>query len=73
MGLRIIEGTKINEGPDCPTAAVLYCSTSGTALPMVFNDSEEADAFMQKHGDVRSLCGAEQMALFDEWVKNGRR
>ena len=73
MGLRIIEGTKINEGPDCPVAAVLYCSTSGTALPMIFNDSEEADAFMKMYGDIRAHDGAEQMRLFDLWVKNGRK
>lgn len=73
MGLRIIEGTKINEGPDCPVAAVLYCSTSGTALPMIFNDSIEAEAFIQKYPDVRKLGGAEQMDLFDRWVQNGRK
>jgi hypothetical protein len=52
---------------------VLYCSTTGTALPMIFNDSEEAEAFIKMYGDIRAHDGAEQMKLFDLWVKNGRR
>jgi hypothetical protein len=57
MGLRIIAGD--GEG-DSGTYAVLYCSTSMEALPWIFDDRDEAEAFVEKHGDVRRLPPAER-------------
>jgi len=66
MGLRIIAGD--GEG-DSGTYAILYCSTVMEALPWIFEDREEAEAFVEKHGDVRRLSLEKQRALFEEWKK----
>lgn len=64
MGLRIIAGD--GEG-DSGTYAVLYCSTVMEALPWIFDDRDEAEAFVEKHGDVRRLSPAEQREAYDAW------
>lgn len=72
MGIRILAGTKINEGPGY-RGAVLYCSVSCTALPMMFESGDEAQRFIDKHGDVRGLSDTELSELHTEWLKNDRR
>jgi hypothetical protein len=48
-------------------AGVLYCSCAGEALPWIFESAEDADAFVEAHGDIRGLGPEEQRALFDAW------
>lgn len=67
MGLMVLEGSKINEGRDA-TGAVLYCSTTGQALPWIFPDGENAEAFIEANGDIRRLTHAEQEELFTAWL-----
>ena len=59
MGIRVLSGTRINEG-DGITGAVLYCSTSGLAFGPVFTDGDEAEEFLawsakENHGDLREI------------------
>ncbi len=44
MGIRIIDGVKVNEGEK--SAAVLYDSVTNRALPLIFRGEEEADDFL---------------------------
>ena len=44
MGIRILEGVKVNE--DDATGAVFYDSTSGRAFGPVFEDAEKAESFL---------------------------
>jgi hypothetical protein len=44
MGIRILEGKKINEAD--AEAASLYCSTSGRSFGPLFDDADEAEAFL---------------------------
>lgn len=71
MGLRIIAGD--GEG-DAHTYAVLYCSTTMEALPWIFDDREEAEAFVEAHGDVRRLSSSEQREIYEAWrrARSGR-
>ena len=75
MGIRILSGTRINEG-DGTTAAVLYCSTSGLAFGPLFTDDGEAEAFLawayERHGDVRSMEPREVADLLSEF-RRGKR
>lgn len=65
MGLRILAGTRINDG-NYP-AAVLYCSTSMTALPFLFHSKEDAENFLRIYGDIRNLSAGQQHARFEEF------
>jgi len=69
MGLRIIEG---NHEGDSNGYAVLYCSTSMTALPWIFDSGEDAEAFVETHGDIRRLSDHEQEALFNAFQTSRR-
>ena len=60
MGLRILEGV---DGGDSEGRAVLYCSTSGRALPWLFDSAADAEEFVKLHGDVRRLSDAEAERL----------
>jgi hypothetical protein len=71
MGVRIIEGVKINE-EDRP-AAVLYDSTDNRALPFVFDSAEEAQSFLDwLGGDPRRSTRFELDRLFNNWVVAGK-
>lgn len=60
MGIRILSGTRINEG-DGTTGAVLYDSVTLHAFGPVLTDTAEAEAFLAwafpRHGDVRQYSG----------------
>lgn len=73
MGIRILEGKKINDGPNAAMGAVLYCSVSNTALPLMFEDGDEAERFLRMHGDIRGVSDERLAALFSDWVARGRR
>lgn len=73
MALMILEGRCINEGEDPPAAAVLYCGCTGRVLPVMFNDADDAEAFISLHGDVRRLSDEELTARHNEWVKTHPR
>lgn len=68
MGVRILEGTKINEGPFKPKGAILYCSTTGTALPMMFESGDEAQRFLDWLGDDPRRDEGWAMKKWGEWV-----
>lgn len=76
MGIRILSGTRINEG-DGMTGAVLYCSTTGLAFGPLFTDEGEADEFLTfaflQHGDVRQFPSGEVARLVDTWRASKRR
>jgi hypothetical protein len=63
MGVRIVEDV----GADM---AVLYCSTSMWAFGPVFEDSEQAEDFLDwLPMDARTLSNSELEAKHDEWRK----
>jgi hypothetical protein len=80
MGVRILEGKKINDGPNAGTAAVLYCSTSGVALPMMFESSEKAQRFLDwfgyekplGHTDPRRMDDDDLYTAHQQWVEAGK-
>lgn len=76
MGIRILSGTRINEG-DGTTGAVLYCSTSGLAFGPLFTDDDEAEAFLDwcvpKYGDPRSMPPQEVADALVDWRQSKRR
>ncbi len=67
MGLRILAGFCINDGPNGQLAAVLYCSTSKLALPFMFSSGDNAEAFVKRFGDIRNCSYEEQAKLFEAW------
>ncbi len=66
MSLRILVGE--SEG-DSANRAVLYCSTTEAALPWMFEGAEDAEAFLEAHGDIRRRTDEEQAKLYGEWVR----
>lgn len=67
MGLRVLVG--VEDGDSCGQA-VLYCSTSGVALPWMFADGDAAERFVERHGDVRRLTEKEVEFLYNAFVKS---
>lgn len=61
MGIRILEGRRINE--DERTSAVLYSSCSGRAYPVMFADGDEAQSFLDWIGPM-SVVGMRDDELF---------
>lgn len=72
MGVRILEGRKINDGPNAGTGAVLYCSTSGIALAPMFEDGAEAQRFLDWFdGDPRT-DEDKTYWKWQDWLKLGK-
>lgn len=69
MGIRIIEGVKVNEGEK--PAAVLYDSVTNRALPPIFRGEEEADDFLAWLGDdPRRLAPDLLESKYVEFMRN---
>ena len=72
MGIRILEGIKINDGPNAGTAAVLYCSTSNTALPMMFESGCAAQRFLEWFGEDPRKDEEHTWNEWERWVTAGQ-
>jgi len=72
MGIHILEGTKVNDGPDAGTAAVLYCSTYLVALPMMFDNAEEAQRFLDWFGQDPRKDESTAWKEWERWVAAGK-
>lgn len=65
MGLRLMTA---NDGT-CEHG-ILYCSTTMRALPFIFRSTDDAEAFVALHGDVRRFSEAEREILFSSWERS---
>lgn len=72
MGIRIIAGKKVNDGPNAGTAAVIYCSTSMVVYPFIFEGQEDAERFLEMNDYLKQLSEGQQWARYDDWIKGGR-
>jgi len=72
MGVRILEGTKINDGPNAGTGAVLYCSTSGIAMAPMFTDGVEAQRFLDWFKDDPRTNDHRTYQEWQRWVREGK-
>lgn len=71
MGVRIIEGFK--DGTRHDTCAVIYCSTTNWAFGPVFEDSDEAQAFLDSlEQDARKYSDSELEKLYGDFRRRGR-
>lgn len=69
MGIRILDGRRINDGN--MQGAVLYESVSMLAYPFLFNSGESAARFLTANPDFGDLDYQAQSERFIEWQRSG--
>lgn len=74
MGLRILAGLKVNDGPNAGTAAVLYESASNVPYPYMFEGQADAESFLRYYGEemFRRADEPGRTRMFDGWVRGVR-
>lgn len=68
MGLHILAGKRINDNDQ--DGAVLYCSTSMTVLPILFDSAQQAQDFIDRYGDVRIMTDQELTVAYAGFRRN---